>query len=87
MRLGRAPIAPFDHRLDLLARPLKDCFDAAVIEVAHPADKPQTLGVTAAVVPVADALDDPGDEEVRADHQSFRKTPTTTPWMSTRSTS
>src|SRR5579864_7585047 len=85
-RLFRPPVAPRDQGLHLLPGPLCHGFDPAVGQIPHPARHPEPLSRPPARPPIPHALDDAGDEKPCADHQSFRNTPTTTPWMSTRST-
>src|SRR3954462_12614598 len=81
-RLFGAAIAPLDQLLHLLAGPLRHGLDPAVVQVPHPARHPDPLRRPLAVPAVAHPLHDPGDQQARADLQSFRKTPTTTPWIS-----
>src|SRR5579859_1754192 len=85
-RLLRPAIAPGDQLLHLLLRPLGHRLDPAVGKIPHPARHPDPLGRPLAGPAISHPLDHAGDPQVRADHQSFRKTPTTTPWTSTRST-
>src|SRR5579862_3027439 len=84
-RLLRSAITPRDQPLDLVLRALRHCLHPAVGKVPHPARHTDPLRRPKARPAIPHPLDDAGDQQADADHQSFRKTPTTTPWMSTRS--
>src|SRR5260221_1929483 len=77
--LFRPSVTPLDELIDLFLRPLRHGLDPAVGQVPHPSGHPDPLRRPLAGPAVSHPLDRAGDQEVRADHQSFRNTPTTTP--------